>query len=123
MQAAAAATAGRAAAGVPVDEAAVETAVARESDAAALRFAGVVSDLMSLGRTDQMNEQAQEIADYVYSALLDGATCEECDGMDGEMTEDAGEAAAWAPNPSCYGGDRCRCLVVAEISQDQGASA
>ena len=123
MQAAAAATAGRAASGVPVNEAAVDAAVIRESDAAALRFVGVVSDLMSLGRSDEMAAQATEIADYVYSALLDGATCSACEPMDGETTTDATEAESWCPNPECEGGDRCRCLVVAEVSQDQGASA
>jgi len=122
-QAAAATAAGRVASGVPVAEAVVETAIIRESDAAALRFAGIVSDLMSMGRTDEMAAQAQEIADYVYSALLDGATCAGCEPMDGEVTEDASLAESWAPNPECEGGDRCRCLVVAEISQDQGASA
>ncbi len=122
-QAVAVASAGRVASGVPVDEAAVETAIIRESDAAALRFAGVVSDLMSLGRTDEMADQAQEIADYVYSALLDGATCSACEPMDGEVTTDATEAESWCPNPECEGGDRCRCLVVAEISQDTGATA
>ena len=119
-QAAAAAAASRSVSGVPVDEAAVETATARESDAAALRCSGVVSDLMSLGRTDQMALQAQDIADYVYSALLDGATCSECEAMDGDETTDADTAAGWAPNPSCEGGDFCRCLVIAEISQKAG---
>lgn len=122
-QAAAAAAAARLASGVPVDEAAVATAIVRESDAAALRFAGIVSDLMQLGRADEAKAQAQEIEDAVYSALLDGATCAACEPMDGEVTTDLALAEGWTPNPDCEGGDRCRCLVVYEIAQDQGAPA
>lgn len=122
-QAAAATAAGRVASGVPVAEAVVETAIIRESDAAALRFAGVVSDLMQLGRADEAQAQAQEIEDAVYSALLDGATCDPCGAQDGETTTDLTLAEGWTPNPDCEGGDRCRCLTVFEIAQDQGASA
>ena len=122
-QAAAATAAGRVASGVPVAEAVVETAIIRSSDAAALRFAGVVSDLMQLGRADEAQAQAQQIEDAVYSALLDGATCAACEPMDGETTRDLTLAEGWTPNPDCEGGDRCRCLVVYEIAQDQGAPA
>jgi len=122
-QAAAAASAARIGSGVPVAEAAIETAIVRESDAAALRFAGIVSDVMQLGRADEAQAQAQDIEDAVYSALLDGATCAACEPMDGEVTTDLALAEEWCPNPDCEGGDRCRCLAVYEIRQDQGAPA
>lgn len=122
-QQAAAQAAARTAASIPITEPVLETAIARESDAAALRMAGTVSDVMSLGRTAEMFFQATDIADYVYSAILDGAACDECLGQDGEETTDGDVAEGWAPNPSCSGGDRCRCLVVAEIAPDTGAPA
>jgi len=117
-QAAAANAAARATSGVPLAEAAMADAILRESDATALRFAGVVSDLMQLGRADEAQAQAQQIEDAVYSALLDGATCAACEPMDGETTTDLTLAEGWTPNPDCLGGERCRCLVVYEIRQE-----
>jgi len=123
IQAAAVVQAGRIAAGTPLTPDVMDAMMAREGDGAALRFAAAASDFMSMGRSAEMAAQAQEIADYVYSALLDGATCAGCEPMDGETTTDATLAESWAPNPNCEGGEKCRCLVVAEIAQDQGASA
>jgi hypothetical protein len=124
IQAAAAVQAAHIAANTPVSEAAMVTAVTRESDGAALRFVGAVSDQMSMGRADEAQAQAQDIEDAVYSALLDGATCAVCEPMDGETTTDLPLAEGWTPNPECEGtADRCRCLVVYQIRQDQGASA
>ena len=121
MQAAAGHVTGRVGNGVPVDEAAMTTAVMREADGAALRMAGAVSDVMQLGRAAEAQAQASDIADGVYSALLDGAVCENCEPMDGEVTTNLDEAAGWTPNPECLGGDRCRCLVVYEIAQGGAA--
>lgn len=118
VQVAAAAAAARTGAGIPLDPSSAAEAATREGDAAALHLVGVVSDLMSLGRSVEMEAQAQDVADYVYSAILDGNCCENCEPMDGETTVDADEAATWAPNPNCLGGDRCRCLVIAEIAQE-----
>jgi hypothetical protein len=117
-QAAAAQAAARVAAGVPLDPTSFAEAVGRASDDAALRLGASVADVMSLGRATEAAEQATEIEDAVYSAILDGATCEACEPMDGETTTDLVEAAGWAPNPDCMGGDRCRCLVVYEIRQE-----
>jgi hypothetical protein len=116
-QTAAATNAARIVAGVPLAIAAMETAITRESDAAALRFAGTVSDIMQTGRADEATAQAQDVEDAVYSAMLDGSTCDACDAMDGEVTTDMSLAEEWAPNADCEGGDRCRCLVVYEIAQ------
>jgi hypothetical protein len=103
---------------VPLADAAFDEAVSRESDAAALRVAGVVSDVMQAGRAQEATAQAQEIEDAVYSAILDGACCDACEPMDGETTTDLSEAEDWCPNPDCAGGDRCRCLAVYEIRQE-----
>ena len=122
-QAAAANAAARTTAGVPVSEEVMQEAITRESDAAALRFTGIVSDAMQMGRADEAQAQSQDIEDAVYSALLDGAVCDTCAGQDGDVTTDISMAEEWTPNPDCEGGDRCRCLTVYEIAQDQGASA
>jgi hypothetical protein len=120
-QAAAATNAARIAAGVPIAASVMEQAIVRESDAMALRFSGTVSDFMQLGRAAEAKAQEQVIEDAVYSAMLDDATCDACEAMDGEETTDIALAEDWAPNADCEGGDRCRCLVVYEISQ-QGAT-
>lgn len=117
-QAAAAVAATRVGSGVPLDPGSFAEAVTRASDDAALRFGAAVADVMSLGRSEEMRSQDAAIADYVYSAILDGNACENCEPMDGEVTTDADLAATWAPNPNCLGGDRCRCIVIAEIKQE-----
>jgi len=103
---------------VPIVDAAIEAAITRESDAAALRFGAIVTDLMQAGRADEAISQATDIEDAVYSAILDGALCEVCEPMDGEVTTDLSEAAEWTPNPGCQGGDRCRCMVFYEVRQE-----
>lgn len=116
-QAAVAAAVMRASAGVPLDPGAISEMATRESDAAALRLAGAVSDLMQLGRATEAADQATDIEDAVYSAILDGATCEACKGMDGEVTTDLDEASTWTPNPGCDGLEKCRCLTIYELKQ------
>jgi hypothetical protein len=118
IQAAAAMQAARIAAGTPLVPDVMEAMVAREGDAAALRFAAAASDFMSMGRSAEADAQATDIEDAVYSALLDGATCAACEPMDGETTTDLTLAESWAPNPDCEGGEKCRCLVVYEIRQE-----
>lgn len=117
IQAAAAMQAARIDAGTPIPPDVMAALVAREGDAAALRFVASASDVMSMGRADEAKAQAQDVEDAVYSALLDGAVCGVCGPMDGETTTDLDEAAGWAPNPGCEGGARCRCLVVYEMRQ------
>ena len=108
----------RSGSGVPMDPAGMAELATRESDAAALRMAGVASDLMNLGRATEAAEQAQDIETAVYSAILDGSLCDNCAPMDGSETTDLSEAAGWTPNPNCLGGDKCRCIVVYEIRQE-----
>ena len=124
VQAAAAMQTSRIATSVPIDESVREMAVGVASDGAALRFgATVLGDVMSLGRAAEAAAQAQDIEDAVYSAILDGNTCDACEPMDGETTTNLAEAEFWTPNPDCaaYLNDRgdaiCRCLVVYEIRQ------
>jgi hypothetical protein len=96
---------------------ALETTILAASDDSLLRLAASVSDLVSLGRSEEAAANSDRIADAVYSALTDGNCCDECEAMDGETTADLAEAEDWAPNVACAGGDRCRCVVVYEIAQ------
>lgn len=111
-QAAAVTAAARIGSGVPLDAAAFAESVTRGSDAAALRFGAVVSDMMQLGRATEANAQASSIAYGVVSAILDSATCQYCEDADGFESEDLSEIAALAPNPDCEGGENCRCTPV-----------
>jgi urease gamma subunit len=117
-QAGAALSASRVSSGVPLDPAAIIESITRSSDESALRFGATVSDVMQLGRAAEAQAQATDVEDGVYSAILDGAACDDCAGMDGEITEDLALAAGWTPNPDCAGGDRCRCLVFYELRQE-----
>lgn len=76
----------------------------------------VVSSALDAG-IGAVYEQNDDLFDgWAYTAVLDGATCDECDALDGT------EYDSWAaiqevlpdggPNPECYGNGRCRCRAV-----------
>lgn len=84
----------------------------------------VAADLVSgalfqgLGDTFDANADAVDGGGngWEYSAVMDGATCEECAGRDGEHYDTWEEIAGsdgplpdGGPNPDCDGEDRCRC--------------
>jgi phage gp29-like protein len=102
----------------PADDEAVAEMTRRASDEAALRLGATVTQMMVDGRSSEALDHASEIADAVYSAILDGNTCVACEPMDGEITTDLAEAASWVPNPDCEGGDRCRCICVYELATE-----
>lgn len=56
---------------------------------------------------------------WTYTAVLDAATCDTCEGFDGTTYEswDAIQMVLpdGGPNPDCDGGDRCRCRAVPEF--------
>ena len=62
-------------------------------------------------------EHRDEIASYIYSALLDVNTCEACAAADGQESESEDGIPA-VPNPDCDGGDKCRCVVVAVFKDE-----
>lgn len=95
----------------------LEQTIMDAGDEAVLRVSCSVHDLVSLGRADEAATRQSDIANCVYSAILDSATCDECEAMDGQETTDLAEAEGWAPSPNCAGLDRCRCLVVYELAQ------
>jgi len=104
-------------AGPPATAAELETVITAAGDDALLRLAVSVHDLVSLGRAEEAKARQDEIEDAVYSALLDGNTCDECEAMDGQTTTDLAEAEGWTPLPDCAGGSRCRCVTVYQLRQ------
>ncbi|HEY5474329.1 MAG TPA: hypothetical protein VIK32_14210, partial [Candidatus Limnocylindrales bacterium] len=101
----------------PATAAELETVIAAAGDDALLRLAASVHDLVSLGRAEEARGRQDDIEDAVYSAILDGNTCDECGAMDGQTTMDLGEAEGWTPWPDCAGGSRCRCVTVYQLRQ------
>jgi len=60
------------------------------------------------------DEVRATVANAIYSAVADEATCPECAAMDGRETTDVATAAGWAPNPRCSAPGGCRCAVFLE---------
>jgi hypothetical protein len=84
--------------------------------------AAVVSGAMyqGLGATFDKSSDAVDTGGggngWEYTAVMDGATCDECAAHDGEQYDTWEEIAGAAgplpdggPNPDCYGDGRCRC--------------
>lgn len=89
--------------------------------------AQVVNAGFGAGRRDAIDTAAatEDIAALVYSAVLDGGTCEECARWDGatfppDYDQDA-PGNVKAPNPRCAGGARCRCIWVAVLADEAPA--
>ena len=72
----------------------------------------------AVGRLFGYQEVKDDIAEVVYTAILDDAVCEVCLDADGrtwnaEAGDDLDEGFDSAPNPECYGGEsRCRCWII-----------
>lgn len=88
----------------------------------------VAADMVSgamfkgLGATfDEYSDQVdtpvgQEGGGWDYTAVMDGATCDECSTWDGthfatweEIAGPGGPLPDGGPHEDCFGGDRCRC--------------
>jgi zinc-ribbon domain len=54
------------------------------------------------------------VANAIYSAVADEATCPACAAMDGSETSDIAAAEGWAPNARCSAPGGCRCAVYFE---------
>lgn len=80
----------------------------------------IASDLVSTAMFSGMGATFEENSDLVggweYSAVLDGGTCDECESADGTIYESwddlQDDLPDGGPNPSCFGGDRCRCRAL-----------
>ena len=90
--------------------------------AARNQSATLVSESFNMGRDRQAMEMKEQVQQAVFSAILDGSVCEECEALDGnEYQVDTPEYYAVAPpNPRCQstlgGENQCRCLFVYEFA-------
>ena len=84
-----------------------------------------VSEAFSLGRQKEAEGKEEQIQYAIYSAILDGSVCPECAPLDGRQfqlgTPDYYEFAP--PNRRCLGGNRCRCMYVYVMADEQKARA
>jgi len=69
---------------------------------------------LSLAGHGPLDEAQATVANAIYSAVADEATCPECAAMDGRETNDVATAAGWTPNPRCSAPGGCRCAVFFE---------
>lgn len=100
-------------------DAALNNAISRELQEGSTNYidraaAGLANRTISIGRGDEMEDHADEIDRYQYSAILDVNTCGPCLEDDGLEASDADDLPD-TPNPECEGLDYCRCFQVAII--------
>lgn len=72
---------------------------------------GLANKVINIGRADEAEDRKGEWEKVEYSALLDPNVCGPCAAEDGQEAENESELTP-APNPSCEGGDWCRCFHV-----------
>lgn len=52
-----------------------------------------------------------------YSSVLDGNTCEVCEGLDGQVAQVGSQRYKdISPPHKCLGGHRCRCIWIYKIN-------
>lgn len=78
--------------------------------------AGAVSTALFNGMGATFEEHADLVAQWEYSSVLDGGTCDVCAPLDGTVYDSLHALFEvlpnFGPNPDCEGGDRCRCRAV-----------
>ena len=76
----------------------------------------LVSSAIAQGLGDTYREIALDAPCWVYTAVMDGATCASCKALDGSVYDTWDEIMVvlpgGGPNPKCLGDGRCRCRVV-----------
>jgi len=72
---------------------------------------GVTNKVLNFGRAKEARARKDEWSTVEYSAILDANSCEPCAGEDGTQASDEDDLTP-VPNPSCAGGDWCRCFHV-----------
>lgn len=73
-----------------------------------------VNKAYSMGREVEAEQLSDTIEVAMYSAALDSGACETCRPLDGHI-HDINDPSYQTPNPSCKGGDRCRCINIYKI--------
>jgi hypothetical protein len=96
------------------DAAALHLAAEKAGDAALRAQAqDHAAPALNEGRSDQADDQADEIAGTYYTSVLDTNRCQECKTADDDVLRTLDNPIRLArkpPNPDCNGGGRCRCL-------------
>lgn len=93
--------------------------IQRELGAAARKEANLsASESFNTGRSAVLREAGDNVVKVTYSAILDRNCCSPCRIADGHVTKFGSPSfiALDPPNPSCEGGDRCRCTWVASLA-------
>jgi len=93
--------------------------IQREVGAAARKEAMLAaSESFNTGRSAVLKEAGDNIDTVTYSAILDRNCCPPCAKADGHVTKFGSPSfiALDPPNPSCEGGDRCRCTWVPTLA-------
>jgi len=105
----------------PAQAADIAQDVDGQSDAWVDRAAAdAVHQAFSNGRQDGFAEHRDEIQYFIYSAMLDANTCDDCAEADGKEGQEGDIPDA--PNPNCQGGGQCRCMWIAIFKPTGGAA-
>lgn len=76
----------------------------------------LISTAMTRGLLDEYSTRRDLFPCWIYTAVLDAATCTECRPLDGTRFTNLEEALTvlpgFGPNPFCLGDGRCRCRLV-----------
>lgn len=76
----------------------------------------VISTALTSGLAATFEEHADLVKGWLYSAVLDGGTCDVCGPLDGTeyatLEELFVDLPGFGPNSECDGGGRCRCRGV-----------
>lgn len=96
--------------------AALMSAIQSEIEAGSISYidrasTGLANKVINIGREDEAERRRDEWSRVEYSALLDANVCEPCAAEDGQEAENEADLTP-VPNPSCLGGDWCRCFHV-----------
>lgn len=72
---------------------------------------GLANKVINIGRMDEAERRRDDWERVEYSALLDQNVCGPCASEDGQEAQNEADLTP-VPNPSCEGGDWCRCFHV-----------
>jgi 2'-5' RNA ligase len=63
------------------------------------------------GRSDELENQSDQINYFEWSAILDKNTCQNCEDLDGTQENSLSDLPS-APLSECFGGSSCRCFII-----------
>lgn len=81
---------------------------------------------LNAGREAEARAHSDRIVGARYTSILDGNRCTECAHMDDDVLRSLSDPVLLAhkpPNPACFGGGRCRCLLFYQLKEEAPSSA